>query len=92
MKIVAWIVMGASCLFWIAFARRWSKSIGEYFDSPKYDLPDEITVEIVKEKPNYPAKPSASQTELSAQLSSAEENPSSVGSSRPTGKGGYLPE
>lgn len=45
----------------------------DYFGLPKkYDLPSEITVEIVKEKPQYPEKPSASQTVPSSPPSSAQ--------------------
>lgn len=77
------------CLYWGSL---WSKSIEEYFNSPKYDLPDEFTIEVVKEKSTISAKPSASQTGPSAQPSSAEETLSSDAPPRTTGKGGYVPE
>lgn len=65
MKILAWVVIVGGFLFWMEFARRWSKSIDEYFDSPELDFPDEITIEIVKENPE-PKKPDASHTETSS--------------------------
>ena len=79
-------------IFWIIYAHRFGKSIDEYFDTPNLDnLPDEITIEIVKEKPE--AKPASSSTSQASSCSAPSSAPAPDDSSpRPTGKGGYLPE
>lgn len=91
MKILAWVIMIGGFLFWMVFARRWSKSIDEYFDSPEYNLPSEITIEMVKEKPQAQVKQSASQTAPSSLPSSAQAL-SSEPLTPPKGTAGYVPE
>lgn len=56
-------------IYWILFAYAFDETIDEYFDSPKIKLPDQITIEIVREKKNSPAEPSASQTSPSSPTS-----------------------
>lgn len=85
MLVIGFVVFG---IFWtIVMFRLWDFGMGDVKDDDD-DLPDEITIEIVKESP---AKPSTVQTEPSSLPSSAEEQ-SYDSSFRPTGKGGYFPE
>lgn len=65
----------------------------DYFGLPReHDLsklPDEITIEIVKESPG---KKQDAQADAAAHLSISEDLPSSSGRHRPKGTGVYLPE
>ena len=76
MKTLLAIILILFFIFCLYIGHRWDKMLDEYFETPRFKLPDEITIKIVKEKP---ARPSAGQNEPSSE--SAEKVPySSSGS------------
>ena len=84
--IIIFLILGS--IFWIVVAYGYLKSIDDYFDTPKFDIPDELTIEIVKETPEHQE---VSQTSPSMQPSSASESlPCST--MCPTHKDHYVPE
>ena len=90
MKVLSWVVLIIGTLLWIVFASRFNKSFSDFFNPKKIELPDEITIEIVKE--NSQSQTSASQTEPSALPESAAEHLASGDVSRPMQKAGDVPE
>lgn len=95
-----WIFIIGSFILWLCVAHALSKEsngfMSDYFGIPTADkllenLPDEITIEIVKENPEQET-PSVSQTEPSALPGSASELLSSDDVCHPTQKAGYVPE
>ena len=91
-KIIGILLAGA--IFWVVFAVRFGKAIDSDvndFMNPFSDLPDEITVEIVKEKPAAPVPSSTSQT-ASSPLPSTVQAAASDDASGPKEKRVYLPE
>ena len=85
------LFVGAAVFFTICswrFGKAIEGDIYELTESPLENLPDEIALEIVHEKPQ---QPSATHTESSSPPATSPEPP--VASySRPGGKGVYLPE
>lgn len=77
------------CFVWAwCFATSIEKGVDWLMNDDDDNLSDEISIEIVQEKPSCPSGP---QTEPSPLLSKAEE-PQADSSSHPRAKGAYIPE